>query len=47
MGAVNATRGGSREAKASVHAVSPGTQWAEEIATSRPPGGSIEKAERM
>ena len=48
MVAVNATcAGGSRDAKASTHAASPGTQCAEEIVTSRPPGGSIEKAERM
>ena len=48
MGAVNATwAGGSSEAKASFQAASPGTQCADEMATSRPPGGSIEHAERM
>ena len=36
----------SRKAKASRQAASPGTQWAEVMAASRPPGGSIEKAER-
>ena len=47
MAMVNTHRaGGSRRAKASVQAVSPGTQPAETIVTSRPPGGNIEKAER-
>ena len=35
------------DAKASRQAASPGTQWAEVMAASRPPGGSIEKAERI
>ena len=46
MAAVKTTRASSSEAKAAVHSASPGTQFAEVMAASRPPGGSIEKAER-
>ena len=46
MAMVNTTRASSSEPKAPVQAASPGTQWAEVMAASRPPGGSIEKAER-
>ena len=34
------------DAKAAVHSASPGTQLADVMAASRPPGGSIETAER-
>ena len=36
----------STESKASRQAASPGTQWAEVMAARRPPGGSMENAER-
>ena len=39
--------GGSRRSKARLQAASPGMQPADVIATSRPPAGSMEKAERM
>ena len=38
--------GGSRRSKARLQAASPGMQPADVIATSRPPAGSMEKAER-
>ena len=46
MAMVNTVRA-ARSAKAPRQAASPGTQWDEVMAASRPPGGSIEKAERM
>ena len=39
--------GGSSEAKASFQACEAGPQWEDEMATRRPPGGSMEAAERM
>ena len=45
MAMVNTTRA-AWPGKAPRQAASPGTQWAEVMAASRPPGGSIEKAER-